>query len=133
MSELRALGLNEATDLVVYLPEESVTLTAVAGGWTLANQLAAAQADDLRVLIWQKTKDGQKGRKPPKPIPRPGFEDKSSQNFTARPVSIKEMQRRIAARRARQPNDGLVEYRARDGRMLRVTPKQAAYFNRKSR
>jgi len=133
MAELRALGLNEATDLVVYLPENSVTLTAVAGGWTLANQLAAAQVDDLRVMIWQKTKDGQRGKKPPKPIPRPGFEDTSSQNFTARPVSIKEMQKRMAERRARKPDDGLVEYRARDGRMLRVTPKQAAYFNRNSR
>lgn len=133
MSELRALGLREAIDLVVYLPEDSVTLTAVAGGWSLAHQLAAAQVDELRVLVWQKTKDGQKGKKPPKPIPRPGFEDTSSQNFTARPVSIKEMQKRIAERRARQPDDGLVEYRAKDGRVLRVTPKQAAYFNRKSR
>lgn len=133
MSEWRALGLVEATDLVVYLPDDSVTFTAVAGGWSLANQLAAAQVDELRVMIWQKTKDGQKGRKQPKPIPRPGFEDTSSQSFTAKPVSIKEMQKRIASRRARQPDDGLVEYRARDGRMIRVTPKQAAYFNRKTR
>lgn len=133
MSEWRALGLVEATDLVVYLPDDSVTLTAVAGGWSLANQLAAAQVDELRVMIWQKTKDGQRGKKQPKPIPRPGFEDTSSQSFTAKPVSIKEMQKRIALRRARQPDDGLVEYRARDGRMIRVTPKQAAYFNRKTR
>lgn len=133
MSEWRALGLVEATDLVVYLPDDSVTFTAVAGGWSLANQLAAAQVDELRVMIWQKTKDGQKGKKQPKPIPRPGFEDTSSQSFTAKPVSIKEMQKRIASRRARQPDDGLVEYRARDGRMIRVTPKQAAYFNRKTR
>lgn len=133
MSEWRALGLVEAIDLVVYLPDDSVTLTAVAGGWSLANQLAAAQVDELRVMIWQKTKDGQKGKKQPKPIPRPGFEDTSSQSFTAKPVSIKEMQKRIALRRARQPDDGLVEYRARDGRMIRVTPKQAAYFNRKTR
>lgn len=133
MSEWRALGLVEAIDLVVYLPDDSVTFTAVAGGWSLANQLAAAQVDELRVIIWQKTKDGQKGKKQPKPIPRPGFEDTSSQSFTAKPVSIKEMQKRIALRRARQPDDGLVEYRARDGRMIRVTPKQAAYFNRKTR
>lgn len=133
MSEWRALGLVEAIDLVVYLPDDSVTFTAVAGGWSLANQLAAAQVDELRVMIWQKTKDGQKGKKQPKPIPRPGFEDTSSQSFTAKPVSIKEMQKRIASRRARQPDDGLVEYRARDGRMIRVTPKQAAYFNRKTR
>lgn len=133
MSEWRALGLVEAIDLVVYLPDDSVTFTAVAGGWSLANQLAAAQVDELRVMIWQKTKDGQKGKKQPKPIPRPGFEDTSSQSFTAKPVSIKEMQKRIALRRARQPDDGLVEYRARDGRMIRVTPKQAAYFNRKTR
>lgn len=132
MSEWRALGLVEAIDLVVYLPDDSVTFTAVAGGWSLANQLAAAQVDELRVMIWQKTKDGQKGKKQPKPIPRPGFEDTSSQSFTAKPVSIKEMQKRIALRRARQPDDGLVEYRARDGRMIRVTPKQAAYFNRKT-
>lgn len=133
MSDLRGLGLGEAIDLVVHLPEDSVTFTAVAGGWTLANQLAAAQVDETRVLIWQKTKDGQKGRKAPKPIPRPGFEDTSSKNFTAKPVSIKEMQRRMDARRAPVPDDGLVDYRVHDGRMIRVTPKQAAYYSRNSR
>lgn len=133
MSELRGLGLFEAADLVVYLPEDSATKTHINDGWPLTQQLLASAVDELRVMIWQKTKDGQKGRKPPKPIPRPGFEDTSKQTFTAKPVSIKEMQKRMAARRAGADlDDGKVNYRARDGRLLRVTPRQAAYFNRNS-
>jgi hypothetical protein len=41
-------------------------------GWTLTNMLLAAIADVLRWLQWAKTKDGQKGRGQPDPIPRPG-------------------------------------------------------------
>lgn len=45
--------------------------------WDLNNQLSALIADYLRILVWFKTKDGQKGRNFPKPIERPGIEDDS--------------------------------------------------------
>lgn len=45
--------------------------------WDLNNQLSALIADYLRILVWFKTKDGQKGRNFPKPIDRPGIEDDS--------------------------------------------------------
>ncbi|MDN6566334.1 MAG: DUF5361 domain-containing protein [Actinomyces sp.] len=40
--------------------------------WSLDSQLGAAAVDQLRILAWQQTKDGAKGRKQPKPTPRPG-------------------------------------------------------------
>lgn len=40
--------------------------------WENTNMLLAAAVDALNIQIWQKTKDGQKGRKQPDPIPRPG-------------------------------------------------------------
>lgn len=46
--------------------------------WDLTNFLLASIADSLAVQIWQKTRNGQKGKKPPKPIPRPGV--KSNDN-----------------------------------------------------
>lgn len=43
--------------------------------WDLTNMLLASSVDALNTLIWQKTKNGQKGKKPPRPIPRPGVKD----------------------------------------------------------
>ncbi len=40
--------------------------------WGLPEMLAADIADSLRWLMWAKTKDAQKNKNPPKPIPRPG-------------------------------------------------------------
>lgn len=48
--------------------------------WDLNNQLSALIADYLRILVWFKTKDGQKGRNFPKPIDRPGIEDDSKKS-----------------------------------------------------
>ena len=45
-----------------------------ASPWGLSEQLLADIADKLAVQIWFKTKDGEKGRNRPKPIPRPGVE-----------------------------------------------------------
>lgn len=44
--------------------------------WSHTNMLLASAVDALNVLIWQKTSDGQKGKKHPKPIPRPGVQMK---------------------------------------------------------
>lgn len=44
--------------------------------WNMQTFLLAEAVDTLRTLAWFKTKDGQKGRKRPKPIPRPGYRPK---------------------------------------------------------
>lgn len=41
--------------------------------WDLHAHLLANIADSLNLLVWFKTRDGQKGRNRPKPIPRPGI------------------------------------------------------------
>ncbi|WP_417556246.1 DUF5361 domain-containing protein [Microbacterium sp.] len=41
--------------------------------WPFETHLLADIADSLRFLGWAKTKDGQKNRNRPKPIPRPGM------------------------------------------------------------
>ncbi|MGI5222493.1 DUF5361 domain-containing protein [Nocardia sp. CA-290969] len=41
--------------------------------WGLTEQLLASAVDALTLLVWAKTKDAQKGRNRPKPIPRPGI------------------------------------------------------------
>lgn len=45
------------------------------GEWGIQEQLLALNADYLRILIWMRTEDGQKGRNIPKPIPRPGVDE----------------------------------------------------------
>jgi hypothetical protein len=40
--------------------------------WTATTLLLAEAVDALRTLAWMKTKDGQKNRNRPQPIPRPG-------------------------------------------------------------
>lgn len=56
----------------------SATYRAVYPDWQwhlIGNQLAAAQTDLLALLWWAKTRDGQKNRNRPKPVPRPGVND----------------------------------------------------------
>ena len=43
--------------------------------WNTTNQLLAMVADHLAVANWFETKDGQKGKKRPKQIPRPAVRD----------------------------------------------------------
>jgi len=54
--------------------------------WTRVEQLLAFAVDVLRVLAWQQTKDGSKGRNKPRPIPRPGVEDKATAQYGRDPI-----------------------------------------------
>lgn len=40
--------------------------------WSLAEFLSAEAVDTLRLLLWAKTKDAEKGANRPRPLPRPG-------------------------------------------------------------
>lgn len=56
-----------AADLLVELPQESRihALYLDNGAWTLDRTLAAMAVNALNVLVWQRTKDGQKNRNRP--------------------------------------------------------------------
>lgn len=62
-----------AASLMVQLPQTSRVAKALNpdNEWSDAEYLLAAIEYDLRVLIWQKTKDGQKNRNRPKPTETP--------------------------------------------------------------
>lgn len=57
-------------------------------GWTLANHLIAEAVDSLRLQLWAETKDGQKNRNRPKPIPRPG---RRPEKFGKKPLELDKM------------------------------------------
>lgn len=66
----RDFSTTHAADLLVELPGES-RIKRVYGGdgtWDFDRLLASLAVDALNVLVWQRTKDGQKGRNRPKPI-----------------------------------------------------------------
>lgn len=77
--------------IVRYLPRESALVNELdpdAAGWSLESLLLATVADGIHWLQWAKTKDGQKGRHQPKPIPRPGVEDNTKKyKGTPEPVN----------------------------------------------
>jgi len=62
-----------AAALAAHLPRESACVRAVApeAAWDDATYLLAAIEYDLRVLAWQNSKDGAKGRNKPRPVQTP--------------------------------------------------------------
>jgi hypothetical protein len=77
----------EAADLAVMLPRGSRVMAAVNPeySWTQEDYLLADAANSLRILVWSKTKDGQKNRNRPKPIepPKSAFKEKAGMGYTA--------------------------------------------------
>lgn len=76
---------------------------AIEKGWITTDYLVAIAADALHDLIWQKTEDGQKGRKRPKRIPRPipdEHEGTAPTGFGGRAtvMSVEEFEQRRAER-----------------------------------
>lgn len=45
--------------------------------WQLPEHLLAAMTDSLHWLVWAQSKDGQKNRNKPRPVPRPGLEEET--------------------------------------------------------
>lgn len=79
------------------LPRESATWRALHGQerveWDLSAQLLAEAVNALRILIWQQTKDGERGRNRPDPILPPWVEDERREvrKFGAEPVPLDEL------------------------------------------
>lgn len=53
----------------------------VDAGWGVAEQLLRQVELNTRISWWSKTKDGEKGRNVPKPIPMPGDKPTGSERF----------------------------------------------------
>lgn len=64
--------------LITGLPSSSSLFRAVNGAaaeWSTSDHLLALTVDALQIANWQRSADGSKGRRPPKPIARPGVQD----------------------------------------------------------
>lgn len=89
-----ALALNLPPGAVTWLEAD------LAAAWNIGEHLLAATVDQLAIANWQRTKDGQKGHKKPKPLTRPG-EQKAGRRSSGQHDPDR-LDRQIAAFRARQ-------------------------------
>jgi hypothetical protein len=71
--EARALPLTEVADMVAHLPPEAAVHRAADPHWRRTNEVEILRLMEhgIRVLGWQKTRDGQAGRNVPEPLPMP--------------------------------------------------------------
>lgn len=71
--DVDAVAPRRAAVLAQQLPQRSrfVRACAPAARWGDTERLLHAIEYDLRVLAWQATEDGMKGRRPPRPLPTP--------------------------------------------------------------
>ena len=67
--------------------------------WDVQDYLLAEIADAQRWLVWAKTKDGQKNRNMPKPIPRPGVQESNGRLTDVRAMDVDELKEFLARRR----------------------------------
>lgn len=66
--------------------------------WGLAEFLSAEAVDTLRLLLWAKTKDAEKGANRPRPLPRPGV-DQSGGQHVGEAMSVDELDAFLARER----------------------------------
>ena len=87
----RDFSTTHAADLLVELPGESRIKRTYGGDgtWDFDRLLASLTVDALNLIVWQRTKDGQKGRNRPKPItPQPKA---GGRNIGGASMSIEEL------------------------------------------
>ncbi|MFC4124938.1 DUF5361 domain-containing protein [Nocardia rhizosphaerae] len=82
--------LHAIVDTLQFRPESALYRTIVTDWrWGLSEMLLADAVDSLRWLMWAKTKDGQRNRNRPKPVPRPGIAQ--PERIGDKPVAISDM------------------------------------------
>ena len=86
-----ALSWDDLNAIVECLPPDSAVARAANPQWMwgLPEMLLADVVDSLRWLAWAKTRDGQRNRNRPKPVPRPGIAE--PERIGDAPVSIADM------------------------------------------
>jgi hypothetical protein len=67
------IPLSEVADMAVYLPPDSAVRRALDEHWQRTPEIDLLREieHDLRIIAWQKTKDGQRGIRPPEPLRLP--------------------------------------------------------------
>ena len=65
--------------------------------WGKAEYLLADLVDVQRLLLWTKTKDGQKGRNRPEPYPRPGVVKPGVKQVKGTAVPLDQVHARLRA------------------------------------
>lgn len=72
--------------------------------WNLTNMLLADTVDTLRILAWQKTEDGAKGKRPPEPVQRPGVTrtNKDKVQHKTEAADLSKVQQLLEERRRRR-------------------------------
>lgn len=95
LETLHRYGVLMTAALIRYLPEDSATMRSINQRWSISDHLLAAIYDQLSAANWQRSADGQKNRRRPKPIPRPGVEDKDKKKFGTTVVSLEEAKHRF--------------------------------------
>jgi len=87
LSGTSELTLTELADLTAHLPPGCALWRATGGdiAWSTESHLLARVEHDLRILAWQKTADGGKGRNRPERIeaPRPAHEQHAEERRTS--------------------------------------------------
>lgn len=91
-----ALSWRDLKVIITQSPQDSAIARSVdpeLSQWDLTSHLLAMVGDYLAWIAWSKTTDGEKGRRKPKPIPRPGVEpDEDTRTFGSDPVPIDELE-----------------------------------------
>ena len=64
--------------------------------WGVSEHLLASAVDALRWLVWSKTKDGEKNRNRPKPVPRPGVKPDKGRMSDAVAMPVDELKKYLA-------------------------------------
>lgn len=76
VTDMRAHSARKVADwakVIIAQPESALHRAAnPEWRWGLAEFLSAEAVDTLRLLLWAKTKDAEKGANRPRPLPRPG-------------------------------------------------------------
>lgn len=67
--------------------------------WDTTDYLLADIADSQRWLVWAKTKNGQKNKDRPKPLPRPGVADVNGRMTEVTAMDVDQMKRFLKRRR----------------------------------
>lgn len=106
---LRWVGRKDFTwrDLKVFVaetPRESALFRALQPKlypWDNTNMLLADVVDGINWLVWSKTKDGQKNRRHPEPIERPGVEPTKLRRTKGEAVPLDQLKQKLDELRAR--------------------------------
>lgn len=92
------LGPLRVADLAANLPDDAASWRSIEerNRWSVSAHLLATVVDQLNLLLWSKTKDGEKGRNRPSSIPRPGGTEDLNNDGEIQTMTVDEMKEFLA-------------------------------------